>query len=556
MNDPIMRQVLKWSIFMIFLLISCQGADESGMVHFGTFSNYKYSRVTVKYLKEPSILQGHPCRRGKVRFHFNDSLLSFRSSADIQLDGGIIPAGSRIYLYDNGMPEYVWLSGDTEIKGYQISSRKRMQGSQLSFYSGGELWKFRPVTDVEIDGIWCSHDKGIELYPDGSLLSCHLARDVQERDQHFTAGTRILKDEDGLTHPYSFSINEATFKLMNIDEDFSEPLLYAYQKRMEGKVDSVRKTFKPNEQDRNPMNHYELARIKRHCLIGGAEEDLNSYLYSVNLTMRGNHNVITVFFHAESMLFVERNKAKLREDRRDDNFYDPAIREFEWLLEMKPDYHAARLHLVDIYSHIPGDLGGDMEKAKKHAAELSKYDSVWAARAEAILLSGEEKLLDFWLRIAPSHRDDPILQQELGRAYLSEGDVKHAEGCFRKAMELDPQKCTLLVDLARFHIRGLQRDKVRAPEHLTAAENYLLEYIRTDPVNPHKAWCYAKLSWLKDLAGESEEGSKLLEQAKQLDMRFSREEAPPSMLLFIPLDEVYHEFESYFSLSSNKHLNY
>ncbi len=541
-----MKQVFKWAIFMIFLLVSCQGADESGMVHLGTFSNFKYNRVTVKYLKQPAVLQGYPCRRGKVRFHFNDSLLSFRSSADIRLDHGIIPAGSMIYLYDNGTPEKVWLSGDTEIMGYEISGQRRMKGSHLGFYRGGEPWKFRPVTNVEIDGIWCSHDKSIELYPDGSLMSCHLARDVQERDQHFPAGTRILKDEEGHIHPYSFSILEAEFNLMNIQEYCSEPLLYAYRKRMEGKVDSVRKTFNPKEQDRNPMNHYELARIKRHCLTGGAEENLDSYLYSANLTMRGDHNVITVFFHAESMLFVERNKAKLGEDRRDDNFYDPAIREFEWLLEMKPDYHAARLHLVDIYSHIPEDLGGDRDKAEKHAAELSKYDSVWAARAEAILLSGKEGLLDFWLRIAEAHDDDPMLQQELGRAYLAEGDVQHAEGCFRKAMDFERERCILLVDLARFHIRGLQRDQVRAPEHLAAAENNLLEYIRTDPVNPHKAWCYAKLSWLKDLAGETDEGSELLEKAKQLDMRFSREEAPPSMLLFIPPGEVFNEFESYF----------
>ena len=364
-----------------------------------------------------------------------------------------------------------------------------MKGSQLGFYSGGELWKFRSSTDVEIDGISCSHDKRIELYPDGSLMTCHLARDVQERDQHFPAGTHILKDEEGFTHPYSFSIHEAIFRLMNIEEYFSEPLLNAYQKRMEGKVDSVRKTFNPNEQDRNPMNHYELARIKRHCIVGGAEENLNSYLYSANLSIRGNHNVITLFFHAESMLFVEKNKAKLGEDLRDDNFYDPAIREFEWLLEMKPDYHAARLHLVDIYSHIPEDLGGDRNKAEMHAAELLNYDSVWAARAEAILLAGK----DFWLRIAESHDDDPMLQQELGRAYVADGDVQNAERCFRKAMDLERERCILLVDLARFHIKGLQRDQVRAPEHLAAAENYLLDPDRSGQSTQSLVLCQAFL---------------------------------------------------------------
>ncbi len=132
------------------------------------------------------------------------------------------------------------------------------------------------------------------------------------------------------------------------------------------------------------------------------------------------------------------------------------------------------------------------------------------------------------------------------RAYLVEGDVKNAELCFRKAMELEQAKCTLQIDLARYHLKQVRRDKTRTEEHSSLAESYLQEYIDTDPVNPHKAWCYAKLAWLKDLAGESEEGAKLLGEAKRLDQRFSREEAPPSMLLFIPLGEIFNEFESYF----------
>ena len=213
---------------------------------------------------------------------------------------------------------------------------------------------------------------------------------------------------------------------------------------------------------------------------------------------------------------------------------------------MKPDYHAARLHLVDIYSHLPGNQGGDREKAEMHARELLKYDTVWAARAEAMLFPETEGLLDFWLRVGEKHGNDPLLLQELGRAYLVEGIVQNAETCFRKAMELEQSRCTLLIDLASYHMTQVRRDKTRAAEHNSLAESYLLEYIATDPVNPHQAWCYAKLAWLKDLAGETAEGAKLLEKAKRLDMRFSREEAPPSLLLFIPLGEVFNEFESYF----------
>jgi tetratricopeptide (TPR) repeat protein len=540
------RPVIKTALLTIILFLSCRCTDDSGVVHFGTFHSDKYYMVTVKYLKEPTTIQDYPCKRGKVRFHFIDSLLSFKSAAQINLEHGSIPAGSRIYLYDNGKPENILLSADTEIQGYGISGKTRMQGYQLSFYNGGELWKFRPVSDEEIDGIFCSHKHEIELYPDGSLMCCHLARDIQGRDNHFAAGTHILLDLEGNIHPNTFPIHIAITRLMNIEEHFSEPLVYAYNKRMEGKVDSVQNMFRSNRNDRNPMIHYESARIKRHLMIGGAEESLNSYLYSISRKWVDPYNVIFAFFHAESMLFIEKNKRELREDIRDDNFYFSAIDGFESVLEMKPDYHAARLHLVDIYSHLPGNQGGDREKAEMHARELLKYDTVWAARAEAMLFPETEGLLDFWLRVGEKHGNDPLLQQELGRAYLEEGDVQNAEACFRKAMELEQFRSTLFIDLARYQMKQVRRDKTRAAEHSSLAESYLLEYIGTNPVNPHQAWCYAKLAWLKDLAGETAEGAAFLEEAKLLDSRFSREEAPPSMLLFISLGEIFSEFESYF----------
>lgn len=544
--NMIIKPSARLTFLLFVLLFSCRSTDKEGLVHFGTFHHNKYFRVTVKYLKEPTTLQGYPCMKGKVRFHFNDSLLTFRSAAEISLDFGSIPAGSRIYLYNNGRPEHIFLSADTEIQGYGISSKQSLQGSHLSFYNSGELWKFNPLADLEIDGIWCSQDHHIELYPDGRLMCCYLARELKTGDDHFLSGSHILIDEAGKMHPYSFPIHTAITRLRNIEEHFSEPLVYAYQKRMEGRVDSIRDIFSSGRNDRNPMIHYELARIKRHCLIGGADENFYSYLNSANRTWVDPYNVIFAFFNAESHLFVEKNKRELREEHRQDNYYFNAIEAFESVLEMKPDYHAARLHLVDIYSHLPEDLGGDRQKAETHARELLTYDTVWAARAEAILLPEEEGLLDFWLGLSEKHGNQPLLQQELGRAYLLERDPVNAETCFRKAMELEASKCTLLLDLARYHMKQVRRYKTRTTEHSSTAEKYLQEYIDTDPVNPHKAWCYAKIAWLKDLAGETQEGAALLEEAKRLDMRFSRDESPPSLLLFIPLGEVFNEFESHF----------
>ena len=329
----IMKLAGRLGLLTVIMLIFCRCADDSGVIHYGTFHSNKYYRVTVKYLTASTTVQGYPCKRGKVRFHFNDSLLSFCSTADINLDHGSIPAGSRFYLYNNGRPENIYLSADTKIQGYGISGKKSMQGSQLSFYNGRELWKFRPVADVEIDGILCSYKDEIELYPDGSLMNCHLAGDIQ-------AGTRILLDKEGNMHPYSFPIQVAITRLMNIEEHFSAPLVNAYHKRIEGKLDSARLIVRSLHNDRNPMIHYEFARIKRQRMIGGADDNIYNFLNSADRTWVDPYNVILAFFSAESKLFVEENKEKLREEHRNDNFYIHAINGFESVLEMKPQLHS------------------------------------------------------------------------------------------------------------------------------------------------------------------------------------------------------------------------
>ncbi len=50
----IMRLAKRLAVLFFIFLISCQGAEDDGMVHFGTFHSNKYYRVTVKYLKEPT----------------------------------------------------------------------------------------------------------------------------------------------------------------------------------------------------------------------------------------------------------------------------------------------------------------------------------------------------------------------------------------------------------------------------------------------------------------------------------------------------------------------
>jgi len=543
-----MRQVRIPVMLLLILLISCRGGEKEEMIHLGTWDHEKYGTLHVKFLKKSTILQDYPCKRGKVRFHNNGRILSFMTTDEVSLDQGMVPSGSRIYMYAGGTPEYVYLSADADVQGYKVSSKIRILPWHLSLYCTGELRSFRSGVDLEIDGIPCSYKQSIELYPDGRLLSCHLSRGIREKDHDFQTGTRIMMDKYGVPHPYLFPEHQALSRLLNMEEHLSEPIVRAYEIRLNGRLDSAQKILGPqHDKDyRNPLVHYEMARIKRHRFIGGAQQTLGNMLYSSGHTWVDPYNVILAFFHAGSLLFTaQNNNMAAEEDRIHHDYYD-AIREFEWVLELKPDYHAARLHLVDIYSHLPDNQGGDREKAEAHAKELLKYDPVWAARAEAILLPEDTGLVDFWLRILEDFRNNPMALQELGRAYLQEGDARNARECFLKAMDREAGKCILLLDLARYHMKQLRADKNKAGEHSYLAEAYLREYLDTGPVNPHRAWCFAKLAWLKDLAGDTSEGARLRDEARRLDIRYSREEAPPSLLFFISPVELFNEFESHF----------
>lgn len=535
-------------ILFLIMLISCKSGDKGRMIHLGTWDHEKYGTVHVKFLTKSKTLQDYPCKWGKVRFHNNGRILSFKTTEEVSLDQGIVPSGSRIYTYPGGKLEYIHLSADMKAQEYQVSGMNRMLPWQLSLYCGGELRSFRSAVDLEIDSIPCSHRQDIELYPDGRLMSCQLSRGIQGKDTVFPAGNKILMDRHGVPHPYSFPQHQAISRMLNIEEHLSGPIVRAYEFRLNGRLDSARRIISPlqDKDYRNPLVHYEMARIKRHRFIGGAQQTIQNMMYSSSHTWVDEYNLILAFFHAESQLFAVRNNIRVAEKDRAFGYYYGAIREFESVLEMKPDYHAARLHLIDMYSHLPDNQGGDMDKAEAHAKELLKYDPVWAARAEAILLPDNESLLVFWLRAVENFSDDPMALQELGRAYLHEGNVENAGECFRKAMEMDYGKCILLLDLARYHMKKIRTDKDMAGEYISLAEAYLLEYIDTGPVNPHKAWCYAKLAWLKDLSGDTREGERFREEAKRLDMWFSGEEAPPSMLLYIPPGELFNEFESYF----------
>jgi hypothetical protein len=410
--------------------------------------------------------------------------------------------------------------------------------------------RFRAPAMAEIDGISCSAQAVIQLYPDGQLMVCQLHKDQSLSKHSFSAGTKLVIDEYRNVFEYDPDIHQSIQSHINQETFITDKVLELYDLRMIGKINLANSKLKDERNDfgRNPMVHFEDARIRRHKLMGGAPKIT---LQSMLNTMNGprymhRHNVVIRYFDADCASFAACEKLSKGDSLTARRYYLRALEDWNDILRMKPVFHAARLNLVDIYSRNSAFLCGDREKAEMHAGVLIDYDSVWGARAASILLPDDASRLDFWLDFEKSHPDDPVVLYELGRAHLADDDPVRAEQCYRRAMELDSSRIILLVDLARYHLMKARENVGETAVCLEASETFFMEYLETEPIQPIGAWCYASLARLKEMAGDETESVRLRALAKSMDPWYFKGDRLPPMLLYTRPGTLSNEYYSYF----------
>ncbi|MFC2115157.1 tetratricopeptide repeat protein [Bacteroidota bacterium] len=533
------------------VMSACKTGNDESMREINFYEHRKYGKLRIVYLKKPGMIQSWPCKQGKVRFYDNGKLLSFTLSEDHLKNDGLIPEGSSITLYRNGNPEFIRLASDTRIQGQRILGNKRFSDLLTGFYGEGGLKQYRAVADTIIEGIPCSNQSEMVLYPDGQLMVCQLSKDFTQGKNFFPAGSKVVIIESRNIYDYSQDIHSSIQSRLKMVTLKSEKINRAYELRMNGRVDQAYRTIKDLDKDdmyATPLGPYEMGRIRRHKLLNGAKnESTGSILRSTGEAANmDRYNIVFGFFHSDCASFAGYRTWMTGDSIKARGYYFRAIEGFERALKMKPDYHPARLSLVDLYSRLPEFLGGEREKAEMHANELKNYDPLWAARAESILMPDEAQRLEYWINIKESSMDDPTILYELGRAYLENNDIINGDTCYRRAMELDSGRIILLLDLARYHIIKAKGDSVKHSKHIEAAEAFILEYLEMDPIQPVKAWCYVQLASLYELNGKEEEAVKFLRDAKKLDQRYLKEDRLPPMILYNPPGELSNEYYSYF----------
>ena len=330
-------------------------------------------------------------------------------------------------------------------------------------------------------------------------------------------------------------------------QELDKTVQKAYELRMQGKIDEA-KTLLEQAISKNPNNataHYELSRIQLHMalgkggretlidMIGDAQENIDK---AVELD---SENVIPTFF-AGHVYYIQAYYSLMTGGQPKEKLAK-AIGAFESALKLKPDYYQAMLYLVELYSQFPEEAGGDKSKAEQYASQLEGMDDIFGAKAMSILLSEDVDRVDYWQKVLKKHEGNNDVIEELGKAYLRADKADDAISYFEKAIEIDPKKMFLFLDLSRYHTFRAMRardDKELFQTSVTLGDAAVTRYIESKPIQPMLAYALGVQSKYKSFSGNKEQGKALFKKAEALDPYFSKATGAPHPDSFIPPGEI------------------
>lgn len=325
-------------------------------------------------------------------------------------------------------------------------------------------------------------------------------------------------------------------------------VMKAYELRMQGKagqalilIDSI-----IANDSTNAMAHFERSRILNYMMRSSRDISIDEVLSSINkATTYDKDNVHYAFTKAiysflNAYIIMQSGQGEIADA------VETVCNEFEHVIEMKPDHKQAMLYLVDIYSQLPKDMGGDNVKAEFYTDMLKHTDDYYYARANLLLNPQNE--VDYWLNYLDTHDKTPEILKEIGIAYIYQEDPENSEKYFTEAIQLDPRQNILLLDQAKYYMFLVMQDMAKPDSVLPISAKYINMYLSSKPapIIPMEAYAIGMLVKTKMFTGQKEEGQELMEKAKSLDPHFSRATGIPNASQFEPPNKLTPHYNSFF----------
>lgn len=336
------------------------------------------------------------------------------------------------------------------------------------------------------------------------------------------------------------------FSVSGCQPDNNKEVLKAYELRMEGKVDEALAHIDSllSVDSTNALANFEKYRILWHMVKGGADipmkiEEIMAFVEKAALY--DPDNVIIAYANAEASFL----KAYMGVGD-DKEAVEEISRNFGRVLELQENHPQAMLYLVEIYSQLPEDIGGDPEKAADYADQLKDINEYYAAKAELML--NEQDELQYWLGYLESHEKTPELLEDIAAAYIYEDDLVNAEKYYKEAIALDAERNYLILNMARYYMYQVMQQLAPADSVLPIAATYINTYLESKPAPniPMEAYALGMLVKTKMFSGQKEEGTEILEKAKELDPYFSKASGLPGVSEFEPPDSIKPRYSSFF----------
>ena len=121
------------------------------------------------------------------------------------------------------------------------------------------------------------------------------------------------------------------------------------------------------------------------------------------------------------------------------------LKEFERTIDLDPKHIPGLMGVIGFYTNAPGIMGGDIEKAERHAKELVKLDEMRGRTSLAQIYFKQEKMDSAEIQISileekfKNDRSLGNIYNSLGYYYLGEDNVEKAIEAFEKQVKVNPE---------------------------------------------------------------------------------------------------------------------
>lgn len=339
-----------------------------------------------------------------------------------------------------------------------------------------------------------------------------------------------------------------------LDIHSNEKVFEAYELRINGYADSAKIILEDllSVDSTNALAWYELCRTTQHLGLSNPreiKESINKALNCINQAVKYDNQNTWYLSYKGKMETMEFYLALQMGSENAEQYLANIEKTFNTVFDMDPSFTENKLTLVEFYGGLPAEMGGDLAKAESYAAELEEIDLISGAKAREILMPEDTDYVDFWNKIIEQSPDNADALQALGRVYLFMEDIENANRNYQKAIDIDPSKKELYLDLGRYYLMmAMQNPKILdsvAPLIEEQFNKYLTS--KPEPINPMKAWTYNQLAMINRHTGNVEASDQFKERANELDPFCSFASGKPGSDLYCPPDIIIHEQGYYLS---------